>query len=89
MSQTFDAFYASLANSCNYDTIAEYLQQFENFGIKELNDPALNNTKDWIVQKYQDWGYTDIIEDDCSTDGLLYICIHSSRHTYSHLKRPK
>lgn len=69
--QTFDAFYASLANSCDFDSITEYLQQFEDLGIKELNDPALDNTKDWIVEKYQDWGYTNIVEDDFSVSGIV------------------
>lgn len=68
--QTFDPFYASLANSCNQDTIAEYLQQFEDLGTKELLNAGLDNTKDWILQKYQDWGYTDIVEDNFQASGV-------------------
>lgn len=69
-SQTFDAFYASLVDSCNQDSITANLQQFENLGIKELQNPALNNTKDWIIQKYQNWGYTDIVEDNFQVQGV-------------------
>ena len=69
--QTFDAFYASMADDCNQDTITEYLQQFEDLGIKELQNPALNNTKDWIIQKYQNWGYTNIVEDDFVVQGTV------------------
>ncbi|PWL24133.1 MAG: leucyl aminopeptidase [Fluviicola sp. XM-24bin1] len=69
-SQTFDAFYASMADSCNQDTVSEYLQQFEDLGIKELLNAGLDNTKDWIIQKYQDWGYTDIVEDDFQVQGV-------------------
>ncbi|MCR9173644.1 MAG: M28 family peptidase [bacterium] len=70
LGQTFDAFYASMADSCNQDTVTEYLQQFEDLGIKELLNPALDNTKDWIVQKYQNWGYTDIVEDNFQVQGV-------------------
>lgn len=69
-SQTFDAFYASMADSCNQDTVSEYLQQFQDLGIKELLNAGLDNTKDWIIQKYQDWGYTDIVEDDFQVQGV-------------------
>lgn len=69
-SQTFDAFYASMADSCNQDTITEYLQQFEDLGVKELLNAGLDNTKDWIIQKYQDWGYTNIVEDDFQVQGV-------------------
>ncbi|GAB5418147.1 MAG: hypothetical protein Crog4KO_32270 [Crocinitomicaceae bacterium] len=69
--QTFDAFYSSLATSCDIDTITEYLQQFEDLGIKELNNAGLDDTKDWIVGKYQDWGYTDIVEDDFTVSGIV------------------
>ncbi|MDB2656649.1 M28 family peptidase [Crocinitomicaceae bacterium] len=69
-SQTFDAFYASMADSCNQDTVTEYLQQFEDLGVKELLNAGLDNTKDWIIQKYQDWGYTDIVEDDFQVQGV-------------------
>lgn len=67
--QTFNPFYATVANSCDEDSVNTYLQQFEDLGIKELNDAALDNTKNWIIQKYQDWGYTDIVEDDFNVFG--------------------
>jgi len=68
--QTFDAYYASMADSCDQDTVTEYLQQFEDLGIKELLNAGLDNTKDWIIQKYQNWGYTDIVEDDFQVQGI-------------------
>jgi Zn-dependent M28 family amino/carboxypeptidase len=51
------------------DSVTQYLQQFEDLGIKEVNNPALVNTKDWITEKYQNWGYTDIVEDDFNVFG--------------------
>lgn len=68
-SQSFNPFYASLANACDQDTISNYLQDFENLGIKEVNTAALENTKNWIIQKYNDWGYSDIVEDDFNVFG--------------------
>jgi hypothetical protein len=70
-SQSFDAFYASLANDCDLDSITTYLQQFEDLGIKEVNNAGLDNTRDWIIDKYTEWGYTDIVEDDFSILGNI------------------
>ena len=69
LSQTFNPFYASLANACDQDTITSYLQNFEDLGIKEVNTAALENTKNWIIQKYDNWGYSDIVEDDFNVIG--------------------
>jgi len=67
--QVFDPFYASVANNCHQDSVTTYLEQFESLGIKEVNNAALDNTKNWIISKYQDWGYTDIVEDDFNVLG--------------------
>ncbi|XOV67752.1 MAG: M20/M25/M40 family metallo-hydrolase [Fluviicola sp.] len=69
-SQSYNAFYASMADSCDQDTLTEYLQQFEDLGVKELLNAGLDNTKDWIIGKYQDWGYTDIVEDNFQVLGV-------------------
>lgn len=67
--QTFDSFYASLANSCNQDTVYQNLIEFENLGIKELGTGALDNTYDWLHAKYTSYGYTNIEEDAFSAAG--------------------
>ena len=36
---------------------------FQNFGVKKIPSTALNNTANWIVGKYQSYGYTDIVRD--------------------------
>lgn len=63
-SQSFNQFYANLAGSCNLDTVTTYLQQFEDLGVKEYNSTELQDARDWLLQKYSQWGYTDIVEDD-------------------------
>lgn len=67
--QTFNSFYASLANSCNQDTMTQNLIQFENLGIKELGTTALDNTYDWLVNTYTNYGYTDIMTDSFIAGG--------------------
>jgi len=69
LSQTFDSFYASLSNSCNQDTVNQYLIEFENLGVKELGTTALDDTYDWLHAKYTSYGYTDIVEDPFSAAG--------------------
>lgn len=67
--QTYNAFYGSIVASSSYDSIATFMNEFTNFGIKEIGTPALTNTKNWIVSKYQEWGYTNIEEDVFSYAG--------------------
>lgn len=61
--QTYIPYYGNIVNNCSYDTILTNLQEFENYGTKELGTPAINNTKDWIIDKYTSYGYTNIVED--------------------------
>lgn len=68
--QTFNPYYASIVANCEYDSVDTYLNDFTNFGVKELGTSALDNTKDWIISKYNEWGYTDIVEDPFSYSGM-------------------
>lgn len=61
--QTYNPYYASVVSNCSFDSVETYLNEFTNFGIKELGTTSLDNTKSWIIDKYSEWGYTDIIED--------------------------
>ena len=61
--QTFNIFYASLADSCKQDSITQNLIAFENLGIKELGTTAIDNAHDWLVNAYTSYGYTDIVTD--------------------------
>lgn len=67
--QSYNPFYGSIVASSSYDSISTYMNEFTDLGIKQIGTPALTNTKNWIVSKYQDWGYTDIVEDPFSYSG--------------------
>ncbi|WP_353779820.1 M20/M25/M40 family metallo-hydrolase [Winogradskyella sp. 3972H.M.0a.05] len=58
--QTFDAFYGSLVDNVSYTNILNDLTTFENFGVKEVGTNALTNAENWIVQRYQNLGYTNV-----------------------------
>lgn len=68
--QTYNAYYASLASSVNYDSIDLYMNEFSSLGVKEIGTQAQNDTKNWIISKYQSWGYTHVLEDPFSYIGL-------------------
>lgn len=67
--QTFNQFYADIVAQSNYDTVINNLTTFENLGVKEIGTVELSNTKDWILGKYTDYGYTDVVEQDFSFIG--------------------
>ena len=58
--QTYDTFYGSVADNVSSTNILNDLTTFESFGIKEVGTTALTNAENWIVQRYQNLGYTDI-----------------------------
>ena len=68
-SQNFIQFYADLADSCRLDSVTAYLQQFEALGVKEYNTTELQDARDWIIDKYTSWGYTDIVQDNFNVFG--------------------
>jgi len=58
--QTFDPFIQNHVDELTYDSVYSRLQSFEDLGIKEVGSDALDETRDWIINLYQQWGYTDI-----------------------------
>jgi aminopeptidase YwaD len=61
--QSFNTFYGNIVNECSYDSVHTNLIEFENLGIKEPGTAALTNTLNWLITKYQQYGYTDIVID--------------------------
>jgi hypothetical protein len=61
--QSFNTFYGNIVNECSYDSVNSNLIEFENLGIKEPGTAALTNTLNWLITKYQQYGYTDIVID--------------------------
>ena len=60
LSQSYNPFFGSIVSNYNSDTILNYLTHFENLGVKEIGTSELQNTQDWIVSKYNEFGYNNI-----------------------------
>lgn len=67
--QIYNPFYGSIVNNCSYTNILANLQTFENYGVKELGTQSLDDTKNWIIDTYTNYGYTDIVEDSFTHAG--------------------
>ena len=68
--QTYNPFYANLADACNQDTVNQNLVTFESFGEKQVGSTELENTYDWLYNAYVSYGYTDIQEDQFFASGV-------------------
>ncbi len=62
--QLNNPYYHSVVNNVSYDTVLNNLNIFQNYGVKSPGSAALTNTKNWLVAKYQSFGYTDIVLDN-------------------------
>lgn len=67
--QIYNPFYATIVNSSSYANILTDLQTFENHGVKALGTQSLEDTKNWIIDTYSGYGYTDIIENSFTHSG--------------------
>lgn len=63
--QTFIQAYADVVNQCSQTNVTTNLTQYEALGVKQPGSAALQNTLDWLKNKYQSYGYTaaQIVED--------------------------
>lgn len=67
--QVSDPFFQSIVANVSYDSVLTNLQTFENFGVKTPGSTALSNTKNWLIAKYQSFGYTDIVSSNYTYSG--------------------
>lgn len=67
--QSYNSYYGGVVNDCSYDSIYNHLVDFENLGVKEPGTTALNNTLQWLIDQYVDYGYTDIVIDTFTYSG--------------------
>lgn len=67
--QSYNSFYGGIVGNCSNDSITQHLIDFENLGVKEPGTAALNNTLDWLINKYVEYGYTDIVIDTFTYSG--------------------
>jgi aminopeptidase YwaD len=81
-SQLPDPFFESIVSKVSYDTVLANLQKLESLGVKEPGTSALDNTANWLIQKYQSYGYTQIVRDTFEYNGnQLYNIIVSKQGT--------
>lgn len=67
--QTFNTLYGDIVNDVSASNILADLTTFEGFGVKELGTTQLTNAQNWIVDRYEDLGYTDIVQQPFSYSG--------------------
>jgi peptidase M28-like protein/type IX secretion system substrate protein len=72
--QSFIQRYADVVNQTSQSNITTNLTQYEGLGVKRKGTAALQNTLDWLKNKYSSYGYTagQMAEDSYSYSG--YTC---------------
>lgn len=71
-SQDFIQGYADVVNQSTQTNITTYLTEFQSLGVKRRGTAALQNTLDWLKNKYLSYGYTasQMVEDTYSYSGF-------------------
>ncbi len=75
-SQTFIQAYADVVNQCSQSNITNNLTEYEALGVKRRGTAALQNTLDWLKNKYLSYGYTvsQMQEDSYTYQGSTAAC---------------
>ena len=75
-SQTFVQAYADVVNQCSQTNITTTLTEFEALGVKRRGTAPLQNTLDWLKNKYLSYGYTttQMKEDSYTYNGSTATC---------------
>ena len=58
--QVFNPYYNGIVQNVSASNILDDLTTFVDFGVKEPGTGAIEDAKDWIIDRYQNLGYTDI-----------------------------
>ncbi|WP_162127807.1 M28 family peptidase [Flavobacterium phycosphaerae] len=74
--QEFIPYYGSIVEQCSQTNITTNLTEYQNLGLKKRGTPALQNTLDWLKNKYLSYGYTtsQIQEDSYTYSGSTAVC---------------
>jgi hypothetical protein len=75
-SQSFIQAYANVVNQCSQTNITSNLTEFEALGLKRRGTAPLQNTLDWLKNKYLSYGYTaaQMQEDSYTYSGSTAVC---------------
>lgn len=60
IAQAFDPFIQDQVDALSYDSLLFNLQDFEDLGIKSISSQEIAETAEWIINKYEYWGYDHI-----------------------------
>ncbi|MEI6122687.1 MAG: M28 family metallopeptidase [Bacteroidota bacterium] len=69
VAQVNKPFYQSIVAGVSYDTVLFNLQKLQALGVKSPGSAAITNTKNWLISKYQQFGYTNIVGSNFSYSG--------------------
>ncbi|MEO5775504.1 MAG: M28 family peptidase [Flavobacterium sp.] len=74
--QVYVPYYGSVVEQCSQANITNNLTTFESLGLKRRGTTSLQNTFDWLKNKYQEFGYSanQIQEDSYTYTGSTAIC---------------
>lgn len=74
--QQYIAYYGSIVEQCSQTNITNNLTAYESLGLKRRGTTSLQNTFDWLKNKYLGFGYTvsQIQEDSYTYTGSTAIC---------------
>lgn len=74
--QTFIQAYADVVNQCSQTNITTNLTEFEALGVKRRGTAPLQNTLNWLKNKYLSYGYTaaQMQEDSYTYTGSTAVC---------------
>ncbi len=67
--QVFNPYYNSIVEGVSASNILDDLETFVDFGVKEPGTGAIEDAKDWILNRYQDLGYSNIETQDFNVFG--------------------
>ena len=75
-SQQYVPYYASVVNQCSQANITNNLTAYESLGLKRRGTTSLQNTFDWLKNKYLGFGYTvsQMQEDSYTYTGSSAVC---------------
>jgi aminopeptidase YwaD len=74
--QTFVQAYADIVNQTSQTNITTNLTEYEALGVKRRGTAALQNSLDWLKNKYSSYGYTagQMVEDSYTYSGSAAVC---------------
>jgi aminopeptidase YwaD len=74
--QSFIQAYADIVNQVSQTNITTNLTEYEALGVKRRGTVALQNSSDWLKNKYSSYGYTagQMVEDSYTYSGSTAVC---------------